>query len=172
MGRPKALLPIGGTTFIAQICERMLGAGLVELRVVLGRHVDEVIAQLPADERISWVVNHEYDRGQLSSLQAGIRAGDCLDGVMMALVDHPVVAAETYQVLAATTGAIRIPTYRGRRGHPVVWGAAVLNELRSAPLSEGARVVVRHDPSRVVEVGVDDPGILTDVDLPEDHARL
>ena len=95
MGRAKPLLPIGATTFVNQISARMLGAQLTELRVVLGHYVDEVVAQLPDDPRIEVVVNPEYDRGQLSSLQAGIRAGDCGDGVMMALVDHPVVRPQT-----------------------------------------------------------------------------
>ena len=54
----------------------------------------------------------------------------------------------------------------------MVWAAEVLEELLAAPLEQGARVVVRRDAGRVVEVAVDDPGILKDVDRPEEHAAL
>ncbi len=172
MGRAKPLLEIEGSTFVQRICERMLWAGVDDLRVILGHYVEEVVAVLPADERVRWIHNPDYDSGQLSSLQAGLRAGRCDRKVMMALVDHPTVLAETYARLLQVDGQIVIPTHGGRRGHPMVWGATVLDELLAGPLDRGARAVVRKDPERVVEVAVDDPGILADVDLPEDYATI
>ena len=52
MGRAKPLLEIEGSTFVQRICERMLWAGVDDLRVILGHYVEEVVAVLPADERV------------------------------------------------------------------------------------------------------------------------
>jgi len=67
---------------------------------------------------------------------------------------------------------IVVPGYGGRRGHPVVFGRAVFAELERVPDHEGARGVVRADPSRVALVDVDDPAVVEDIDTPEDYERL
>ena len=67
---------------------------------------------------------------------------------------------------------ILIPTFDGRRGHPVVFLRPVWAELLDAPDAFGAKPVVRRDPGRVREVAVEDPGILIDVDTPADLAAL
>jgi len=91
------------------------------------------------------------------------------------LVDHPLVTAETIKALLASFRAAPLPiliaSYQGRRGHPVLFSSQVYGEILAAPLDQGAKVVVRKDPARVREVQLDDPGILADIDTPEDYAR-
>jgi molybdenum cofactor cytidylyltransferase len=72
----------------------------------------------------------------------------------------------------ADSTQIVLPVFEGRRGHPVLFGADVLEEIRTLPSSQGANVVVRRDPKRIVEVAVNDAGILVDIDTPEDFRRL
>ena len=67
---------------------------------------------------------------------------------------------------------IVVPGYGGRRGHPVLFGRPVFDELLSAPEHEGARAVVRADPSRVAVIPVDDPAVLEDVDTPAAYRDL
>lgn len=176
MGTPKALLPLGRDTFLSAICGRLAGAGLGELVVVLGAHADAVrgaVASSPA--RIA--VNEAYRDGQLSSLQCGLRAlpsGSA--GALVTLVDHPLIEASTYAGMRAAAekapGLILIAEYRGRGGHPVVFPRTVFGELLSAPRDGGARVVVRKDPARVRRVAFDDPGIVADIDTPEEYKRF
>ena len=66
---------------------------------------------------------------------------------------------------------IAIARYRGRRGHPVLFARELFVELAAAPENQGARAVVLADPSRVAYVDVDDPGVLADLDTPEDLER-
>jgi len=176
MGRPKAGLQHGGRTFFARVRDGLGAAALEPVVVVVGMHSDEVRRD-PGGARV--IVNPDPSRGQLSSLKLALRhlaaAGSGAVGVVVALVDHPIVAPETIAALvrSAHTGAqpILVPTYRGRRGHPVVFMRDMWTELLDTPDHLGARVVVRRDPSRVCEVAVDDPGILVDVDTPADlHA--
>jgi len=122
------------------------------------------------------VRNEEPSRGQLSSLWTGLAA--CppgTDAVVVTLVDVPLVTPATIELVIAAwlrTGApIVRPTFGERRGHPVIFDRAVFDELRRAPLDVGARAVLSAHYREIVNVPVDDPGCLVDVDTPEDYAK-
>jgi CTP:molybdopterin cytidylyltransferase MocA len=98
---------------------------------------------------------------------------DTVSGVVVALCDYPLVTPATISRLVSrhgeAPGAILIPSHGGRRGHPTLFPAAVLNEL---VVGGTLRDVVRLDPLRVRLVDTDDPGILLDMDTPEDYTLL
>jgi molybdenum cofactor cytidylyltransferase len=176
MGSPKALLYYEGKTFIARICAAFLSAGVDELIVVLGARAEELRQALPAHPALRTVVNPRYFQGQLSSLMTGIGAlSPDSEAAVVNLVDHPLVTAETIKALIASFRAAPLPiliaSYQGRRGHPVLFSSQVYGEILAAPLDQGAKVVVRKDPNRVREIQIDDPGILADIDTPEDYVR-
>lgn len=176
MGAPKALLFYQGQTFIARICAAFLSAGVDELIVVLGARAEELRQALPAHPALRTVVNLRYFQGQLSSLMTGIGAlAPESEAAVVNLVDHPLVTAETIKALIASFRATPLPiliaSYQGRRGHPVLFSSQVYGEILAAPLDQGAKVVVRKDPARVREIQLDDPGILADIDTPEDYRR-
>jgi molybdenum cofactor cytidylyltransferase len=111
----------------------------------------------------------------ITSIQAGIRALPAeIDGSLLFLVDHPLADSESIRALLdhASPDRIVVPTFEGRRGHPVLFGSAILEEVLALPASEGANIVVRRDPGRIVQVSVNSPGILVDVDTPEDYRKL
>jgi molybdenum cofactor cytidylyltransferase len=175
MGTPKALLPLGRGTFLSVICGRLAAAGADELVVVLGAHA-EAVRGAGAAPSARIVVNEAYLEGQLSSLQCGLRSlSPDAGAALVTLVDHPLIDASTYRGLRdagrKAPGCIVVAEYRGRGGHPVVFPRAVFDELLSAPRGEGARAVVRKDPSRVRRVPFDDPGIVADIDTPEEYER-
>jgi molybdenum cofactor cytidylyltransferase len=175
MGYPKPLLKVGDETFVAHLTAAMLTV-VARLTIVVGAHADRVRPAIPPDPRIKVVDNPEWTRGQLSSIKAGIRALPSeASAAIIHLTDHPTVKAETFAALVdahrQSAKPIVIARHSGRRGHPVLFERAVFNELLDAPEDQGARVVVNANPSRVVYVDVDDPGILLDLDTPEDLAR-
>jgi len=172
MGRPKALLPFRGRSFLQTILDAIAQSPIQNTIVVVGYHRNEIAAALNIPNLI---FNPDYEQGMITSFQAGIRGlpADCA-GAMLFLVDHPIVEAATISALIEKAGPNRIvvPTFNGRRGHPVLFGVQVLQEILSLPPSQGANIVVRRDPGRVVQVGVDAPGILIDIDTPEDFKKL
>jgi molybdenum cofactor cytidylyltransferase len=176
MGTPKALLRLGDSTFLQTICTRLREADIGEVIVVLGAHADEVMeAARLSDERV--VVNRDFSRGQLSSLRCGLgEIADGAGGALVTLVDHPLIAASTYAKLREAweddPEKIAVAGYQGRSGHPVIFPRAVFKELMDAPQREGARAVVRKNPSRVRRIELDDPGIVVDIDGPEDYRRF
>lgn len=171
MGRHKALLELPEGTFLQLILQRLKQAQ------VAATVIRSPALELATDPEVEVLVNPEPERGQLSSLQVGLRPHlDGLDWLMVCLVDHPRVALSTYQALvkSAQSGgaAIWAPSYQGRRGHPIVFARCCFDDLMRAPLDQGARWVVgRHRKNRR-EVVVDDPEILRDVDTPEEYAHL
>src|SRR5579871_1304144 len=179
MGYPKALLKVGpeadAETFVFHLSAAMLKV-VARLTVVVGAHAERVRPAIPIDPRIDVVANPDWVRGQLSSIKAGIRAlPHDTSAALIHLTDHPTVKSETFAAVVEAYRQSRKPIviarYAGRRGHPVLFDRSLFDELLDAPEDQGARVVVNADASRIVYTDVDDPGILLDLDTPEELAR-
>ena len=173
MGRPKALLPIDGQTFIERIVGALKRGGLERIVVVLGFNAEEMrkkIEHLP----VEIVVNPEYQRGQLSSLQSALRhlaaATNC-DGIIVHLVDHPYIDAKLVDLMlrrfGETKSLIVVPRHQGKRGHPVIFSRALFAELLNAPMDQGAKAVVNAHRDETLEIDTEDIGITLDIDTPE-----
>lgn len=180
MGRDKARLPIpGGGWFLSRLARTFLSAGCPEVMAVVGPLGDEVHSAA-ARERlpIRFVVNPDPSRGQLSSLQEALAvlAGRAPRGLLMAPVDQPLIAADTVRRVveewSRSAAPIVRPSRAGRHGHPVLFDARVLDELRAADVSAGARAVVRAHAAEARDVEVEDPGAFEDIDTPEDYRRV
>ena len=175
MGYPKPLLKLGSRTFIEILAAAMLQS-VARLIVVVGAHGDAVRGAIPADSRILVVENPDFLKGQLSSIKAALpQVGAEAAGALIHLADHPMVRAETFAAVVDSYWRvgkpIAIARHQGRRGHPVLFAREMFVELAAAPEDQGARAVVAADPSRVAYVDIDDPGVLTDLDTPEDLER-
>lgn len=167
------MLQFRGKTFLDLILEAISRSPIENTVVVVGRHRDEIQACVAPSVHV--VYNPQYELGMITSLQTGIRAlQPQTAGALLFLVDHPLVDHETIESLAANLAPDRIvlPTFGGRRGHPVLFGADILQEILALGPSEGANIVVRKDPARIVQTPVNSPGILIDIDTPEDFQRL
>jgi molybdenum cofactor cytidylyltransferase len=175
MGSPKALLRVGGDTFVTRIVSTLDAEGVGPVVVVTGGHHDVIEAALAASSvasRVRAVRNPVSGADQLSSLLCGLDALDAGDvaAVLVALVDHPFVARATIAALvrgflAARAPVVR-PVCRGRHGHPVILSRETFDALRARP-DGGTKAVVRAHAGRSVDVEVDDEGIWTDVDTPD-----
>jgi molybdenum cofactor cytidylyltransferase len=173
MGSPKALLPLRGRTFLAHILDAIANSTIEDPVVVIGHHRAEIEPVVKQSARV--IFNPDYELGMITSFQAGIRAlRRDITGALLFLVDHPLVETATIKALIANFAPHRIvlPVFAGRRGHPVLFASEILQEILVLTSSQGANIVVRKDPSRVVEVPVKSPGILVDVDTPEDFQKL
>ncbi len=179
MGRPKALLPAEpGGTLLGRVLDTLAAAGLDPL-VVVARPGLDVRAAWPGARasRCRVVVNPDPDRGQLSSLACGIDALEPLpEAALVTLVDVPLVRRETVTMLLDAWRTSHAPLVRpvlaGRHGHPVIFGVALLERLRRADPSGGARPVVRAFAPQAIDVPVEDPGVLQDIDTPDEYRRL
>jgi molybdenum cofactor cytidylyltransferase len=182
MGSPKAILDApNGRSFVASIARAIAAADISDIVVVTGRDHDRVVDALERDAppvRPRVVRNPDPSRGQLSSLWTAMEAAIVADteGLMVTLVDVPLVSAVTIRRVIDAWRSSRAPIVRPARGaqhgHPVIFDRAVFEELRAAPLDAGAKVIVRAHEREIIDVPVDDAESLTDVDTPADYAAI
>jgi molybdenum cofactor cytidylyltransferase len=179
MGRPKLLLPVEpGGTLLGRLLGTLADAGVWPLVVVVRKALAiESAWRDPRAPRIDVVVNPDPSRGQLSSMLCGLDSlRDHPDAVLQAQVDVPLIRVDTVRALVDAWHASRPPLVRpvcqGRTGHPVIFGAGLLDVLRTSDLHSGAKPIVRRFAPLGVEVPVDDPLILEDIDTPEDYERV
>jgi len=172
MGEPKALVPYQGLTFVEHLLEATRHPRVGLTRIVLGANAEEIRAKLAVDPA-TIVVNPDWPKGQLSSLQAAIRSlpRQITEGLLLCPVDHPLVSgrlvAELIDAFDAGGKAIVLPTFRGRRGHPVIFRAALYEELLRAPLEVGARQVVWAHAEEIHEVPTEEEGVILNLNDPE-----
>jgi molybdenum cofactor cytidylyltransferase len=173
MGRPKALLPIEGETFIGRIVASLKQTQVGKIVVVLG-HNSDLLAAAIRPLAVEILINPNYQLGQLSSLQVAVRNllpdADC-DGILVHLVDHPYIDASLVdrmiQQFYESKKDIIVPRCRGKRGHPVLFSRRLFGELLDAPMDQGAKAVVNAHGAATLEMETDEEGITVDIDTPE-----
>src|SRR6266487_290257 len=180
MGRAKASLPLDGAdSFLTRIVRTFLDAGVDDVVVVVGHEADAIVSAfassgLPA--RI--VVNREYDRGQWSSLVAGLGVVDRpgVSAVLVTLVDVPLVTSSTVRAVIECYWRTRAPVVRptsgARHGHPLLVDRSLFAELRAADPVTGAKPIIRAHSSGAGDLEVDDEGAFKDIDTEEDYLRV
>jgi len=172
MGEPKALLPYRGSTFLEHLLEVTRHPRIGVTRVVLGAHAADICAKVRLDPAIV-IVNPDWPKGQLSSIQCAIRSLPigATEGLLICPVDHPLVSANLIaQLIAAFDSSaklIAIPVYRGRRGHPVLFRSVLYEELLAASPDVGARQVVWAHADSLAEVSTEEEGAVLNLNDPE-----
>ena len=175
MGRSKALLEAEGQTFLARIIHSLRRGGAGPILVVVRDPQGPEGLEASAHGGIP-VANPTPAPGPISSLQAGIQALPAdAPAVLFSPVDHPLFRARTVEALIRTfrerTPPIVVPAFRGRRGHPVLWARALFPELLSPHLPRGARTVLARYLDHRVVVDLQDPGVLADINTPDQFQK-
>jgi len=176
MGSPKALLPFQGRPFLEHLLEVTTQPKIGVRRIVLGAHavpITSVVRLNPTDV----VVNRDWEQGQLSSIQAALRSlPPGTDGILLCLIDHPLISRSLVNglvdVFYATGAPIVLPVFEGRRGHPVIFSAALYEELAKAPLDKGARSVVWAHKEEVHEYVTMEEGCVLNLNDPDTYAHV
>ena len=169
----KLLLGVDGQPLVWWAVRAATDAGLDPVVLVTAPGDAEVVAAT-ADFDLVRVENDAPRRGLASSLGLGVEAvAGSIDAAVILLGDMPWVRKPHIERLVASFApeagrAVCVPTFEGRRGNPVVWGARFFDEIRGLRGDRGARVLLDRHPSWVQEVAMDDPAVLRDIDTLED----
>ena len=171
MGEPKPLVRLGDRPLLAHVLDGLRRSGVGDTILVLGDSADRVRAELPT-EGARVVENPAFRDGMSTSLRKGLAAlPPEAAAFFVVLADEPFVRPGTYDALIAAreaTGArILVPTYHGVRGNPVLLDRSLAPEADTITGDRGCRELHQRHPNDTVEVPVDDPGVLLDLDTPE-----
>lgn len=157
-----------GQRSIDALLDQLDASGLPSV-VCIGPRDAELAALL--DHRgYAWQACGRSAEGMGGTLAEGIASARCWEGVLIALADMPWIRGSSYNTIAASVkpGGICVPSFGGRRGHPVAFGERYYEEIATLGGDTGARRLLEKYRENVLEVAVDDPGILQDIDRPED----
>jgi len=180
MGKPKATLPADERdTFLSRIVRTFLAADVSDVVIVLGHDAEAVVesfaqTSLPA----RFTLNSDYDRGQLSSLRAGLAVVDRpgVTAVLLTLVDIPLVSESTIRLVIERFRATHAPVVRpvnaGRHGHPILISRALFDLIRAADDERGAKPIIRAHASATGDVDVEDEGAFVDIDTVDEYRRV
>ena len=179
MGRPKLELDLAGKTLVERSVENLLAASVDRVRLVVPPRSALAPMNLAAIKSLDVIQNPNCDEGLASSLRAGLRGlPNETRVVLVALADKPLVKPETITKLLDVFEAVFeqgdakvvYPVYRGEQGHPVLWDAALVDELSRVDGDRGAKAMLDVHRSEAFAVPVDDVGVCFDIDTPEDYA--
>ena len=174
--RPKQLLLIDGEPLVRRVAKNVLASRLRELIVVVGFMADSVRPVL-SDLEVNIVNNVEYAKGQSSSVKLGLRLVDSSACAALFIpADQPFLSSTLLDELISTYegsgGPIVMPTYKGRRGAPLLFDRSLFPELASITGDEGGRQILKHHQSGIVTVTLDSERPLLDIDTPEIYRKL
>jgi molybdenum cofactor cytidylyltransferase len=182
MGRSKLALPLGEHTILEHIIIALRLAKIEHILVVVGPHVRELTAlaenagayvYCPAEEPAGMRATVEHG---LQWLEERFRPRPD-DAWLLAPADHPTLTPTVVRDLELVWKAhpeysIFVPTYQGRRGHPLLLTWEHVPRIREHPAGQGLNTYVRQHMAETLEVPVTDPDVLGDMDTPEDYERL
>jgi CTP:molybdopterin cytidylyltransferase MocA len=176
-GSPKALVRVGDRLLVERAVATLRDAGLSPVVVVLGAAAAEVAQVADLADAVA-LVNDGWESGMGSSLRTGLHALTDLGApaAVVLLVDQPDVPPELVRRLVEhwRPGVAAVSaSYDGRRRNPVVLDASVWPQVVAGAVGDvGARGWLDTHADDVVTVACDDLGSATDIDTPQDLARL
>lgn len=177
MGAFKPMLPLGDSTVIRSLIRRFRAVGVAPIVLVVGRNGD-LLADHVADLGVEIVPNPDFATTDMfCSACLGLRTLVCrCGGVFFTPGDSPAFAAASLTALAKQMArepkGAWTPTYRGRKGHPVLLSGESLAEILAFRGPGGMRGALEGCSAGLGLLELDDPGLVLDADTPEDYQRL
>lgn len=176
MGTPKALLTLGGRTFLERVVHALAEGGCESVHVVVAEGDTTTAAEAErAGAVVQW--NPAPGEGPITSLRLVLSSLDPdVNGIAWLPLDHPLVTPEVVRTLLAEAALgeapLTIPRYGDKRGHPAIFRRALFAELLDPDLEGGARTVVHRHLHEARLVSMEDPGVIEDIDTPEAYDRI
>jgi molybdenum cofactor cytidylyltransferase len=182
MGRPKLALPLGDGTVLSHAIGALRQAGVEQILVVVGAHVSELVPLALAAGAAALLLP-EATSGMRATIELGLSWLETrfhpadTDTWLLLPADHPslhpgIIAQLLHAHATSPHCSIAVPTFQGRRGHPVLLHWEHVARLRRFPANLGLNVYLRQHTDVTLEVPVDSASILADLDTPEDYAKL
>ena len=177
MGALKQILPFGKSTVIETIITSLLKSSVDRVMVVAGYKASDVREVLKESE-VEIRVNENYKKGMLSSIKCGVSAfPQDAEAFLICLCDQPGIRPENIDVLIdsyrKSGKGIIIPTYKGKRGHPVIFDRKYIDEILGLNEEDGElREVVWKNSKDILEVEIKNSAVVEDMDYMEDYKEL
>lgn len=177
MGRPKLLLELGGQPVLRRVLEAALRSSLDEVSCVV-REPEAMAGRVAlAHDRLHWIANPAADRGQSTSIVAGLRAlHNRSEAALFVAGDQPMITAELIDALLdhfkSSKAWIIAPAYRGEARNPVLFRRELFSELLGLTGDRGGRGLMQKFPAQTALIEWRDERPFLDLDTSEDYEKL
>jgi molybdenum cofactor cytidylyltransferase len=177
MGEPRLFLPLGGKPVLQWILENALASDLDEV-ICVTRELNSARRQINiADERLFWLINYAADRGQSTSVIAGLWAANAAsDGVMFLCGDQPLVRPELINALIEkfddTEAWIVAPKFNGEVRNPILFHRKLFPELLQLTGDRSGRPLLDKHKRKTALLDWSEEVSFLDIDVPKDYERL
>ena len=177
MGRPKLLLPWDQTSILGHLINIWRQLGATQISVVCAADDSNMRVEL---DRLTFprehiIENSNPENGMFSSLlcaAAWKRWNPSITHWAIILGDQPHIRIPTLQQLINWARAhpeqICQPVFAGKSRHPVVLPKSIFLELANSGASDLREFLQNY---QIAGCGCDDPGLVLDIDLPEDYQK-
>jgi molybdenum cofactor cytidylyltransferase len=177
MGQAKLLLPWQGKPILEHVLDQLLHSQVDEIILVLGHEAKQMREKIPA-QGIKIAINPDYQEGMSASLRQGLMIIDeKAEAFLVVLGDQPGISKEIINQLIQAfhyprhPKGIILPTYRGIRGHPVLFSSQYRQEVLKLKGDVGGRQILADHPEDILGVEMDTDDVLQDIDTPEDYRK-
>jgi molybdenum cofactor cytidylyltransferase len=175
MKSPKMLLPFHGKTIIENVIENLIASEVEKVMVVLGAFHDDILAVIK-DMPVLTCYNENYKEGMLSSVKSGFRyLPEDYSAVLVLQGDQPMISSviinKVINAHKKSEKGLVMPVFRKKRGHPLLIDRKYRKEITNLSNEEGLRSLAEKFSNDVLELNVNNPEILRDIDTQEDYIR-
>ncbi len=178
MGKTKQLLDVGGKPLLQHILDGIHKTKVDEVILVLGHEAERIREKIDTS-RLKVVLNPDYPKGMITSIQRGLQALDeRSEAFFIVLADQPGIEPRVYNLLIREFRnrfpgkTIFLPAYRGRRGHPALFSVKHRKEAFRIEGDRGFREVLERVPQEVFLVELESESIVHDLDTPEQYQNF
>ena len=173
MGSFKPLLKIGSVTMAEKLIRVFRASGVDEIVMITGFQAKKLESFL-ADSRIAFLRNENYPKSDMfASAKLGLtQLADRCGRILFTPVDVPLFSPATVVSLLSSEAELACPVFNGQRGHPLLLSGRVAAQLVMDSGEGGLRGAITRSGLDILEISVDDEGILFDADTPQDYERL
>ena len=170
IGKPKLMLELNGKSFLKIAADILKKAGIQNIFCVVSKESFDWAAG--NTEGVSFIINPFPEKGMISSVQIGLKETDKSDGVVIIPVDHPFVNASTVKMIIEAFNnnpdCLIKPVFNSVSGHPIIIPPELSKEILSSGINKTLDVVIRESFVKKISINTDDPGVIKNINTPED----
>ncbi len=173
MKRFKPMLGIGDSTIIKTVITTLKQAGCDYIVVVTGNKSEQLERHISNMDVICLYNKYFSETQMFDSAKIGLEyiQNKC-ERILFTPADIPLFSVQSVLKLLNSTENFACPVYKEKQGHPLLLSSGMIPTILAYKGTDGLRGAIKCSNKVMIEIPVDDPGVLLDVDTPQDYKKL